>query len=497
MQILPAACCRRLVALGAMAAALLLAAPKIRQPAVAGSFYPASAQDLTKMVDGFLARANAPQSQEPLVALVAPHAGYPYAGAVAAESYAWLKGRKYARVVVIAPSHVEAFPFSAVYDGDGYATPLGVVPVDKEFARKLASGGAVRLSSRGHIVSGPQGEHSIEVQLPWLQRTLGDFRVVPIIMGEQSYDNCRALGVALAKLIRNGDTLIVASSDLSHFHVYEQASSMDSKTLRAIGEWDYLSMSRNFDAQVWEACGGGPVIAAMIAAERLGANEARVLKYANSGDVTTDRSRVVGYGSVVMVKSAKPAAAAGPRFSLTDAEKDELLAIARKSVEAAVTDRKLYDYPGSKLDALSQERGAFVTLKEKGELRGCIGYVAAVKPLALTVRDVAALAAVKDSRFKPVSPAELPKLEYEVSVLSPLRRVMDVSRIRVGVDGLVVRRGNYEGLLLPQVPVEQGWSRTTFLEQACQKAGLPADAWRDPETDIFSFTAIVFSPKNR
>jgi AmmeMemoRadiSam system protein B/AmmeMemoRadiSam system protein A len=500
MQVLPAAYCRRLVALAAIAAALGGAAEKakIRQPEVAGSFYPANPQELTRMVDGLLARAKAPDPQDTLVALVAPHAGYEYAGAVAAQSYAWVKGRKYARVVVIAPSHVDAFPFSSVYDGDAYATPLGLAPVDKEFARKLAgSNSSIRLSSRGHVIKGPQGEHALEDQLPWLQRTLGDFKVVPVIMGDQSYQSCRALGVALAKLIRNGDTLIVASSDLSHFHSYEQASAMDAKTLRALGEWDYLSMSRNFDQQVWEACGGGPIIAAMIAAERLGANEARVLKYANSGDVTADRTRVVGYGAAVLVKSAKPAAAVEPHFSLTDAEKEELLALARKSVEVAVTERRIYNYPGTKLEALLQERGAFVTLKEKGELRGCIGYVAAMKPLALTVRDVAALAAVKDSRFKPVTPAELPKLEYEVSVLSPLRRVMDVKRIRVGVDGLVVRRGDSEGLLLPQVPVEQHWDRLTFLEQACEKAGLPADAWRDPDTDIFSFTAVVFGPKNR
>jgi AmmeMemoRadiSam system protein A len=166
-------------------------------------------------------------------------------------------------------------------------------------------------------------------------------------------------------------------------------------------------------------------------------------------------------------------------------------------VETAVRQRKLYDYKGTVSQPLMQERGAFVTLKEKGEMRGCIGYVAPIKPLSYTVRDVAALAAVGDRRFKPVTTAELSELHYEVSVLSPLRRVLDIRKISLGRDGLVIRRGDSEGLLLPQIPIEQGWDLATFLAQACLKAGLAADAWRDERTDIFSFTAVVFNDSSR
>jgi AmmeMemoRadiSam system protein A len=269
---------------------------------------------------------------------------------------------------------------------------------------------------------------------------------------------------------------------------------LDRKTLTAIREWDYLSMSRNFESRVWEACGGGPIVAAMIASERLGANQARLLKYANSGDVTGDRSRVVGYGSLVLVKAAQAAAAQEP-FALAERDKDELLRVARASVETAVKEHKLYEYSPAGFEPLLQERGAFVTLKEKGELRGCIGYVSPLRPLGLTVRDVAAFAAVRDNRFPPVAAAELGRLEYEVSVLSPLRRVLDINQIQVGRDGLVVRKGGREGLLLPQVPTEQGWNRRTFLEQTCVKAGLPPRAWQDADTDIFSFTALVFGDR--
>ncbi|HYW43761.1 MAG TPA: AmmeMemoRadiSam system protein B [Bryobacteraceae bacterium] len=470
---------------------------KIRPAAVAGSFYPADPNELGKMLDDFLSRA-APPPLENVVALVAPHAGYVYSGPVAAYSYALLKGRKVDRVVVIAPSHYEAFGFSSVYDGAAYTTPLGRVPVDQAFAAQLAKASPlIKLSGAGHTPSADKPEHSVEVQLPFLQRVLGQFQVVPIIMGDQSYDNCRALGLALAKLIKGTNTLIVASSDLSHYHTYDEAVRMDRKTLKGVEEWDYLNLSRNLELRVWEACGGGPIVAAMIASERLGASHAKLLKYANSGDANGDHSRVVGYGALAFVKAAGSAKSAEAKFSLTQKEKDDLLKIARKSVESAVRDGKEYAPQAAESAALAQERGAFVTLKEKGQLRGCIGYVAPIKPLYLTVRDVASLAALRDRRFRPVAAAELGALEYEISVLSPLRRVLDIKEIQVGEHGLIIRKGDIEGLLLPQVATEEKWDRVTFLEQTCYKAGLAGRAWQDADTDIFRFTAVVFGERKQ
>jgi AmmeMemoRadiSam system protein B/AmmeMemoRadiSam system protein A len=489
----------RVLTLCVISAALALAAAKekVRPAAVAGGFYPADPKELTRMVDEFLARSQVAAIKDPVLGVISPHAGYVYSGGVAAHAYALLEGRKPDRVVVISPSHIEAFNFAAVYDGDAYATPLGNVPVDKAFAAKLGSmSPLVKLSSRGHTTSGDQGEHALEVQLPFLQRVLGQFKLVPIVMGAQDYETCRALGVALAKLAQGSDTVLVASSDLSHFHSYDDAVKLDRKTLKGIEEWDYMGMSRNFEARVWEACGGGPIIAAMIAAERLGATQAKLLKYANSGDVTGDRSRVVGYGAVALIKPLKQRASDGPQLTLSEAEKQELLGIARKSVETAVRDRKLYQYPSAPFESLMQERGAFVTLKKKGQLRGCIGYISAIAPLCLTVRDVAVAAALQDRRFPPVGAKELADLEYEISVLSPLHRVLDIKGIRVGVHGLVVKKGAQEGLLLPQVAPEQGWDRMTFLQQTCLKAGLPPSTWQDPDADLFSFTALVFGEHN-
>ncbi len=480
------------------------AEPKVRAAGVAGGFYPADPKELTQMIDGLLAHNEVPQVPGPLVALICPHAGYVFTGPVAAACFAQLKGRKYARVVVIAPSHYVNFPFSSIYDGDAYATPLGNVPVDEDFRAKLAKlSSTIKVSDRGHAKEAENAEHALEVQLPWLQRTLGEFKLVPIIMGDQNYGVERALGRALAKALlaetaeARAQTLILVSSDLSHYHPYDYANNIDHQTLQAIEDWDYLSLSRNFamwerGIQTWEACGGGPIVAGMIAAEGLGATHAQILKYANSGDATGDKTRVVGYGAVAITRASAADAKKSAEFPLTSREKDALMKIARASTETAVRDRKLYLVGSTGFPRLEEARGAFVTLKEHGELRGCIGYITPMKSLAETVRDVAAYAALEDTRFSPVDTKELPLLEYEVSVMSPLRRVLDIKEIKVGKHGLIMKKGEVEGILLPQVPVEEHWDRDTFIEETCLKAGLPRQAWKDDDTDIFMFTALVF-----
>ena len=489
-----------LLVLAAAVAAALFAGPRseVRAPAVAGAFYPADPGQLSKTVDALLAQPAPQVDAQSIVALISPHAGYQFSGGVAGNSYAALKGRKVRRVVVIAPSHYESFPFAAVYAGRAYATPLGEIPVDGEFGRRLAAQNSfVKLADNGHSASGDRGEHALEVQLPFLQRALGSFQLVPVVMGAQDYQASRALGVALARLISGPETLIVASSDLSHFHPYEQAVQLDRSALGAIEQGDYLTLSHNLENRTWEACGGGPIVAAMIAAERLGANEIKVLKYANSGDISGDRTRVVGYGSVALLRSLQKPKSGAQRIALNREEQRQLLKLAKKSVETAVRQGKLFDPPEMTGTSLARARGAFVTLTKKSQLRGCIGYTVPVKPLYLTVRDVAAFAALRDTRFPPVSEGELGDLEYEISVLTPFRRMQDVNELRIGEHGLLVRQGEQMGVLLPQVATEQRWDKKTFLQQACLKAGLPENAWRDEETDIFLFSATVFGERER
>lgn len=467
---------------------------KIRKAMVAGSFYAANPQELALTVDQLIDDAINPKIQETIVGLISPHAGYVFSGPVAAAAYAQLKGREIQRVIVISPSHVDAFEGISVYDGEAYETPLGKIAVDKKFAKDLAAqSGAFRLSSRGHdrIYQG-RGEHALEVQLPFLQRVLKEFTLVPVVMGEQSYETCRALGKALSKLIKDEKTIMVASSDLSHFHSYTEARQLDSKIIKAVQEWDYFNLSRNLQSQNWEACGGGPIVSLMIAAEALGATEARLLKQANSGDIPMgDKSRVVGYASFAFIKSTTQKNKGDGAIQFNKKEQKELLNIAKSAVEKYITENEVFE-PGEKNENLWQNRGAFVTLKINGQLRGCIGYTSPLKPLCQTVRDVAIQAATQDPRFRPVSEKELSLLTYEISVLSPFTKVVDTERIELGKHGLLIKKGAKAGLLLPQVPVEQGWDRLTFLQQTCFKAGLEADAWRDSETDIFQFSAFVF-----
>lgn len=476
----------------------------VRAAGVAGSFYPADPKDLARTIDTLLAHNTVPRIPGPLVALVCPHASYAFTGPVAAACFAQLKGRKYTRVIVIAPSHFANFPFASIYNGDAYATPLGNVPVDQDFRAELARLSTdIKISDQGHAPVGKFSEHSLEVQLPWLQRTLGQFKLVPIVMGVQNYAMDRAVGHALARALlaesadSRANTLILISSDLSHFHTYDYANNIDRQTLGGIKDWDYLSLAHNFAAwergvETWEACGGGPIVAGMIAAEGLGATHAQILKYANSGDTTSDKSSVVGYGAVAISRPAAAGVTQELGFSLNERDREALLKIARSSVESVVRDQKIYWVAQTNLPHLEEARGAFVTLKEHGKLRGCIGYTTPMKSLAKTVRDVAGDAALEDSRFTPVTTQELPGLEYEISVMSPLRRVLDIHDIKVGRNGLIVKQGETEGILLPQVPLEQHWDRDTFLKETCLKAGLPPDAWKDDATDIFMFTAVVF-----
>ncbi len=468
---------------------------KVREPGVAGAFYPGDPNTLSQMINDLLEQAEPPVINGNIIGLISPHAGYVYSGHVAAHGFKLLREREIDRVIVISPSHIISFKGSAIYDGTAYRTPLGKINVDTDFCQMLAEKDpSIFLSSEGHETR-RQGrlEHALEVQLPFLQHVLDKFKLVPIIMGEQDYESCRALGIALSETIKDAKTLIVASSDLSHFHTYDEAVKMDGKVISAVEEWDYLNLSRNLSRRVCEACGGGPIIATMIAAERLGANQVKVIKYANSGDVPAgEKNSVVGYMSAVFYQDKNPDSGEDFDFSLTKDEQHHLMHIAISSVETAVREGKIYECSAGEFESLKRDRGAFVTLNEGGRLRGCIGYTSAVQPLYKTVQSAAINAALKDPRFPTVHESELSKLTYEISVLSPFHQIENIDQIEVGKHGLLVKKGPSEGLLLPQVATDNVWDRLTFIRQTCRKAGLPENAWKDEATDIFVFSAFVF-----
>jgi AmmeMemoRadiSam system protein A len=243
------------------------------------------------------------------------------------------------------------------------------------------------------------------------------------------------------------------------------------------------------------------MVTAMLIGGKLGANKSQVLHYANSGDVTGDRSGVVGYMAAAVWANprTKGAPAEGedkqPRvgvdLGLAAEEKKVLLGLARKTIEAKCRGEKA-PVPEAQSPTLNELRGAFVTLHKAGRLRGCIGQIQARQPLVKTVAEMAVAAAFDDPRFPPLRAEELKEIDIEISVLTPLRRISDVQEIQVGTHGIYMRKGGYSGLLLPQVATEWKWDRTAFLEHTCEKAHLPKDAWRDKETEIYIFSADVF-----
>ncbi|MFA4911892.1 MAG: AmmeMemoRadiSam system protein B [Desulfobacteria bacterium] len=466
---------------------------EIREPAVAGSFYPNDPVVLKKQIRGFLDNVPEEKIEGKIIALISPHAGYMYSGQVAAFGYKLLEGSDFNRVIVIAPSHRAHFHGASVYNKIGYKTPLGIVPVDRDLCNRIiAQDKMISYYPQAHTQ-----EHSLEVHVPFLQIVLKEFRLVPIVMGSQDFDTCRILSEAILKAIRDERVLIVASSDLSHFHRYDKAVSLDKTVLDHIDKLDAGGLEQDLKDGRCEACGGGPIVTAMLISEKLGANKAKVLNYANSGDITGDKSGVVGYAAAVLYKNQgetknKEIERAGVDLGLNKEEKKTLLSIAKTAIECRVKNQNLPKFD-IRSDTLREKRGAFVTLHKHGSLRGCIGNIHGNKPLYITIEEMAIASAFNDPRFKPVTEGEIKDLDIEISVLTPLRKIDNVEDIQVGKHGIYIEKGYYSGLLLPQVATEYRWDSTTFLEQTCNKAGLPKSAWKDKDTRIYIFSADIFS----
>ena len=468
---------------------------EIREPAVAGSWYPDNPDVLSKRIKQYLEKAKKETIDGKVVALVSPHAGYDFSGQVAAHAYRLIEGKTFDTVILVGPSHRTMFKGASVYDRGGYRTPLGVVPVDVELAKKM-----MEKEKRIQFLPEAHGqEHSLEMQIPFLQVVLKTFKLVPIVMEPYwSWESCQYLATAIAEAARGKNVLLVASSDLSHFHSYDTAVKLDRIVLDHFERFDPEGLSRDLKSERCEACGGGPIISIMLAAKALGASKGKALEYMNSGDVIADKRRVVGYGAGVFYatdggaeKMKDEKRKVGVDLGLNEDEKRVLLHIVKTVIESKARAKPV---PEFKIESpvLKENRGAFVTIQKRGQLRGCIGYIEGRGPLHKTVEEMAEAAAFRDPRFSPVTEKELPDLAYEISVLTPLKRCTDVNEIEVGKHGIYIKKGWYSGLLLPQVATEYKWDRQTFLEHTCQKAGLPTNAWKDKSAEIYIFSADIF-----
>lgn len=463
---------------------------EIRKAVVAGTWYAGDAGELRKEIENYLENAKIAHIQGEILALVSPHAGYAYSGFTAANAYKQVQGNSYDAVIVIAPSHREQFYGVSVYNKDGYETPLGVVPVEKSIANAIIDfDESIRFSMEGH-----RDEHSLEIQLPFLQVAIPKLKIVPIVIWDYSWENCKLLADAITRAVAGKKVLIVASSDLYHGYSYDDCKAVDKKTLEQIVALKPDKLNKNFQKQELMACGAGGIVAAEIVAKNLGANSAEIVFQTNSNDVTGDKGGyVVGYGAVVIYKKTvgEKTERIGKDSELKNEEKKELLKIARQTIKSLL-DKKPLPKAEYKYAIFKEKCGAFVTLNKNNMLRGCIGYVFAYKPLEDTIIEMAQAAAFRDPRFPALRKSEYPDLKIEISVLSPIREITDVEEIQVGKHGIIIESGGNSGLLLPQVATEYGWDRETFLEHTCQKAGLPKDIWKKKGTTIKIFSADVF-----
>ena len=464
---------------------------KVRRASGAGLWYPADADRLREAVDGHLS-ANASVVPGKPVAVIAPHAGYDYSGPVAGTVYATLRGHTYKRVLILGLSHRAPLRGASVLRVDAYETPLGRIPVDAEARDALLESPVVTVLPTAH-----ENEHSVENQLPMLQRALENFEMVEVLVGEMT-DQQRATLAGVVRDLVDEQTLLVVSTDFTHYgpnfgyapfrdHVPERLQLLNDAAVREILEvdvpgWDILL--HNTQATI---CGRNAVSLLLETLLPFDDLAGRRVAYATSGELTGDFTNSVTYAGIVFWHIGA---------GLDESEQRTLLHLARNTVAdylghgtTPTLDVERYELT-PRLESLG---AAFVTLRNSGELRGCTGHIVAVTPLYRSVADNAYQACL-DPRFRnnPVTNREVPDLQVEVSVLTPMRRLLDPRDVRVGTDGLLIVRGRNRGVLLPQVPIEEGWGREQLLAGACLKAGLPSDAWRDAQTEIYRFSAQVF-----
>lgn len=462
----------------------------VRPAAVAGAFYPADPDQLRSMVQSFLAEAVArPEAKGPVPkAIIAPHAGYVYSGPVAATVYARLlpaKGR-IRRVVLLGPCHrvpVRGFALPSV---DFFATPLGDVPIDVELRERLIEMPQVQIFDPTH-----RDEHSLEVHLPFLQMVLGEFTLVPVVVGQASPDQVAAV---LDRLWGGPETVIVVSSDLSHYLDYDAASAIDDRTKSAIEHLDPTAVGDE------QACGRMPIRGLLVAAKKRNMT-VNTVDVRNSGDTAGPRDRVVGYGAWVFIEPEAAAETPVPTRNDPFAEQTRallarhgatLLHLAAGSIEHGIATGapmtvNTADYPAE----LREHGASFVTLKKNKQLRGCIGSLQPWRPLVEDVAENAFKAGFKDPRFPILKGTEVLQLDLSISVLSPavLIPIADeadlLRQLRPNVDGLIIQDGPKRALFLPQV-WEQLPEPTQFLTHLKRKAGLSDDHWSK------TFTAFRF-----
>lgn len=476
-----------------------------RKPAVAGAFYPADADILRGDLEDYFAEAKVNVTTGHVQALIVPHAGYVYSGAVAASGYNQIASENnYRRIFILASSHRYSFSGAAIYDAGHFETPLGQAKIDLQLARELNEKYDIFTFNR----QAHEQEHSIEVQLPFLQYRFGnDFTFIPVLLGTHSAGDCRKIAEALRPYF-NKENLFVISTDFSHYPDYDQACVVDKQTAEAIASNStelFLnsiekSMGKNIPNLATCVCAWPAVLTLLYLTENDPSIDVRFVEYKNSGDLgSTDKSRVVGYHAISFSRNGKTTNAGDKEqtmkqelFELSEKDKEDLLSIARETLTSYVRDREIPPLKeGGFSPALIKPCGAFVTLNKEGQLRGCIGRFDPDEALYKVVQDMTISAATRDYRFTPVTYPELDDIEIEISVLSPMTRIYDIDQLVLGKHGIYIKKGMRTGTFLPQVAEKTGWTREEFVSRCARdKAGIGWDGWKDAE--LYIYEAFIF-----
>ena len=473
----------------------------VRPATQANRFYTGDAKELSEEVDSLLALHRGETVYRDVAALIVPHAGYYFSGNVAAAAYmAVPKDKQYKRIFLLGPSHHEWLDGASVNtEADYYATPLGQVKVDRETAVALTAADSVfRYEPKAH-----DREHCLEVQLPFLQRRFGNGKstqtsedsvppIVPIIISTNDFQKLKRIAEALKPYLTE-ENLFIVSSDFSHYPKYEDACKVDARTGKAVESGDVEQFiaaleenaRRGVPGLATSACGELAIATLLMMIDST--YEVKHLMYQNSGDAEeSDHSRVVGYHAFAIVRKSSQ------EFSLSEDEKRMLKEIALTSIKDSL-DGKPISHHSPLTSHLSEKCGAFVSLHKHGRLRGCIGHFGEDVPLHEIVAEMARAAAFEDPRFMPVTADELSDIDIEISVLTPMRRIQSLDEFELHRHGIYIRKGYRSGTYLPQVADEVNWTKEEFVSHCAQdKAGIGWDGWKDAETELYVYEAIVF-----
>lgn len=490
----------------------LTATPVTIKAHLASGWYPSDPAALTNMINALERKsANLTPHLDPnqIRALVVPHAGYAYSGVVAAATYKIVEGAQFSRVIILAPSHHKAFTGVALPTFGKYGMPQGNVIIDAALVKELSK---QKLFTFDDDVF--KKEHAVEVQLPFVQRYLKNVSVVPLIIGQLTTQQANAVAKALAPFI-DKQTLVVVSTDFTHYgkqfdytpfddHVAERIKQLDATIVTAVQQQKVAPLETIIKETQATVCGRKPlaVLLALCEQKVLGAIEPRLIAYETSSDAGATGSSV-SYVGLVFTTQKRATQSLSDQF--TSMEQQTLLELSKGTLASLYDASKanfLFPLLGTAGD---EKRGVFVTLYKKnaadsdlvplpkksvGDLRGCIGIVEPSMPLAQGIVNMTQSAALRDTRFKPVSVDELPDITVMLSILSVPVKIPAYSAIQLGTHGIILKNGNQQALFLPKVALEFGWDLPTTLTQLSQKAGLPALAWKDPKTEFQVFMSL-------